>query len=292
MDREKVNFAKMNALGNEIIVADMRERTDIIGSSLAQTLKADPSLTFDQIMSIHDPRTPGTDAYIHIINADGSLSGACGNGMRCVTAALSAESGKMHFIFETNSAFLSSFEQSNGEFTVDLGVPHFDWDKIPLSEEFADTRHIELNIGPADEPVLHSPSVVNVGNPHALFWVKQDVWSYELERCGPLIENHPLFPEGINVSLALVTAPDAITLRVWERGAGLTRACGTAAAAASVCGARLGYTERFVTVTMPGGALLVEWKDNNHILITGPVNYEFSGKITLADGAWQRETEG
>src|SRR5690606_437636 len=119
-------------------------------------------------------------------------------------------------------------------------------------------------------PVLHSPSVVSMGNPHAVFWVDRDVWSYELDRFGPLLENHPIFPERANISVALVTARDAIAIRTWERGAGLTRACGSAACAVAVSAARTGRTERRVTVTVPGGPLAIDWRDDDHVVMTGP----------------------
>src|SRR5262249_56445866 len=141
-------------------------------------------------------------------------------------------------------------------YTVDMGAPKFGWQDIPLAEEFRDTRYIELQIGPIDNPILHSPSAVSMGNPHAIFWV-EDVNAYDLGRFGPLLENHPIFPERANISLAHVTAPDALTLRTWERGAGLTKACGTAACAAAVAAARKGLTGRQVTVTLPDGKLII-----------------------------------
>jgi diaminopimelate epimerase len=173
---------------------------------------------------------------------------------------------------------------------VDMGVPKFGWREIPLAEEFRDTRAIELQIGPIEAPILHSPSVANIGNPHAIFWV-EDVWAYELEKFGPLLENHPIFPERANISLAQVTAPDAITLRTWERGVGLTRACGTAACAALVAAARTRRTGRSATVTLPGGALLIKWDERDHVWMTGPVELEFSGLFDPETGAFRREAE-
>ena len=189
-------------------------------------------------MAIHDPRTPGTANYIEIINSDGSMAQACGNGMRCVVQALAAETGQKLFTFETVAGILNAEEHADGTISVDMGVPRFGWQDIPLAEEFRDTRMIELQIGPIDAPVLHSPSVVSMGNPHAIFWVDDDVWSYELDRFGPLLENHPIFPERANITIANVTSPEALTIRTWERGAGLTRACGSAACAAAVSAAR------------------------------------------------------
>lgn len=284
-------FAKMNGLGNEIIVADMRGRADRVAPAAAIALNADPATRFDQIMAIHDPRTPGTANYIEILNSDGSRAQACGNGMRCVVQALAAETGQKLFTFETVAGILNAEEHADGSISVDMGVPRFGWQDVPLAEEFRDTRAIELQIGPIDDPVLHSPSVASMGNPHAIFWVDRDVWSYELDRFGPLLENHPIFPERANITIALVTAPDAMTIRTWERGAGLTRACGSAACAAAVSGARTGRTGREVTVTVPGGPLHIAWRADDHVVMTGPAEWEFSGTFDPATGAWQRDRQ-
>ncbi|MDH6231431.1 diaminopimelate epimerase [Mesorhizobium soli] len=284
-------FAKMNGLGNEIIVADMRGRMDRVTPAAAIALNADPATKFDQIMAIHDPRTADTINYIEIINSDGSQAQACGNGTRCVVQALSAETGRKVFTFETVAGILNAREHDDGLISVDMGKPRFGWQEIPLAEEFRDTRMIELQIGPIDAPVLHSPSVASMGNPHAIFWVDRDVWSYDLDRFGSMLENHPIFPERANISIAQVTARDAITLRTWERGAGLTRACGSAACAAAVCGARTRRTDRKVTVTVPGGPLVIEWRDDDHVIMTGPAEWEFSGAFDPATGAWQRDQQ-
>lgn len=289
MTAKPAQFAKMNGLGNEIIVADMRGRTDRVAPAAAIVLNADPATKFDQIMAIHDPRTPGTENYVAIINSDGSEAQACGNGMRCVTQALAAETGRKNFVFETVAGILTAEEHADGTLSVDMGKPRFGWREIPLAEEFRDTRMIELQIGPIDRPLLHSPSVVSMGNPHAIFWVDEDVWSYELEKFGPLLENHPIFPERANISIANVTAPDAIVLRTWERGAGLTRACGSAACAAAVCGARTRRTARKVTVTVPGGPLHIEWREDDHVIMTGPAEWEFSGRFDPESGTWTRD---
>jgi diaminopimelate epimerase len=172
-----------------------------------------------------------------------------------------------------------------------MGKPRFDWRDIPLAEEFRDTRMIELQIGPIDTPVLHSPSVASMGNPHAIFWVDNDVWTYDLERFGPMLEHHPIFPERANITIAQVTARDSLTMRTWERGAGLTRACGSAACAAAVSAARTGRTGRIVNVTVPGGLLRIEWRGDDHVVMTGPAEWEFSGTFDPATGAWTRDTE-
>jgi diaminopimelate epimerase len=286
-----VPFLKMNGLGNEIIVADMRGRRDRVTPAAAIAVNADPATKYDQIMAIHDPRTPGTFSYIEIINSDGSLAQACGNGMRCVTQALSAETGAKTFVFETLAGILTGEERADGLITVDMGKPRFGWQDIPLAEEFADTTGIELQIGPIDAPVLHTPSVVSMGNPHAVFWVKDDVWSYALDRFGPLLENHPIFPERANISIANVVAPDRIIMRTWERGAGLTRACGTGACAVLVSAARLKKTGRRATLTLPGGDLIVEWRADDHVMLTGPAELEFAGTLDPQTGSWSRERE-
>ena len=284
-------FAKMNGLGNEIIVADMRGRSDRVTPAAALALAADRATRFDQIMAIHDARSPGTGWFVDILNSDGSSAQACGNGMRCVVQALAAETGQKLFTFETVAGILNAEEHEDGRISVDMGTPKFGWRDIPLAEEFRDTRAIELQAGPIDAPVLHSPSVVSMGNPHAIFWVDEDVWTYELDKVGPLLENHPIFPERANITIAQVTSRNAMTIRTWERGAGLTKACGSAACAAAVAGARTGRTGRSIELTAPGGLLRVTWREDDHVVLTGPAEWEFSGQFDPITGAWARETE-
>jgi diaminopimelate epimerase len=139
--------------------------------------------------------------------------------------------------------------------------------------------------------VLHSPSALSMGNPHAVFWVDRDVWSYELDRFGPLLENHPIFPERANITIAQVTSRDSMVIRTWERGAGLTKACGSAACASVVAAARTNRTGRSVRLSVPGGELHVEWRDDDHVVLTGPAEWEFSGRFDPATGAWTRDAE-
>jgi diaminopimelate epimerase len=275
-------FLKMNGLGNEITVLDLRGSAARVTREEARAIAADPRSRFDQLMALHDPQTPGTDAYLRIYNTDGSESGACGNGTRCVAWAMLADPVMARpagdaLVLETRAGLLPTRRVGDAAFTVDMGPPRLRWDEIPLRDPFQDTRSIELQIGPIDAPILHTPAVVNMGNPHAVFFV-DDPDAYELERIGPLLENHPIFPERANISLARVLDPAHIRLRVWERGAGLTRACGSAACAALVAAARKRLTGRRATVTLPGGDLLVEWRESDgHVLMTGPVEVEHDG---------------
>ena len=272
-------FRKMSGLGNEILVVDLRDgRAFDLSPSVVQAIAKQPLSHFDQMMVLSEPRSFGTQAYVRIYNADGSEAEACGNGMRCIGWLEAEQTGRRAFAFETRAGRLQVDVAGREHIRVDMGAPKFGWRDIPLAEAFADTRAIELQVGPIDKPILHSPSVANVGNPHAIFWV-EDVAAYDLGRIGPMLEHHPVFPERANISLATVTSSDAITLRTWERGAGLTRACGSAACAATACAARKGLTGRHVLVTLPGGPIDIEWGEDDHIRMTGPVEFAYAGTL-------------
>jgi diaminopimelate epimerase len=274
-------FVKMNGLGNEIVVVDMRAQPQAITAADARAAAA--AEPCDQLMTLYPPRTGGTDAFVRIFNNDGSEAGACGNGMRCVADILFRESQKDALIVETKAGLLHCRHgKAERVWTIDMGPPRFNWNDIPLAEEFHDTRAIELQIGPIDRPILHSPAVVSMGNPHAVFWV-EDVNAYDLAKIGPMLECHPIFPERANISLAEVASREHLVVRTWERGAGLTRACGSAACAAAVSAARTRRTGRKVTVTVPGGDLGIEWREaDDHVLMTGPVEYEREGRFDQA----------
>jgi diaminopimelate epimerase len=277
-------FLKMNGLGNEITVVDLRGTSARVSAAEARAIASDPRSRFDQLIVVHDPRSPGTDAYLRIYNTDGSESAACGNGTRCVAWAMfedpaMARPAADELLLETEAGLLPVQRIGATEFTVDMGEPRLNWDEIPLRDPFQDTRSIELQIGPIDDPILHTPAAVNMGNPHAVFFV-EDVMAYELDKIGPLLENHPIFPERANISLAAVRSRDHIVLRVWERGAGLTKACGSAACAALVAAARKRLTGRKARVTLPGGDLFIEWRERGgHVLMTGPVEREHEGTL-------------
>lgn len=275
----------MNGLGNEIVVLDLRHTRLQLTPARVRAVASQSRSHFDQMMVLHAPRVQGTDAYVVIYNADGSESAACGNGTRCIGSYEKRRTGRNAFIFETKAGLLKVAVASDDAITVDMGEPRFKWNEIPLAEEFHDTRKIELQIGPIEKPILHSPSVVNVGNPHALFFV-DDVSAHDLGRFGPMLENHPMFPDRANISLVQILNREAIKIRTWERGTGLTQACGTAACAAAVSSMRRELTDRRVTVSLPGGDLIIEWLANNRILMTGPAQLEYQDTLpdqVLAD---------
>jgi len=287
-----VPFVKMNGLGNEFAVFDGRRfpvpRTPEAIRALGS---GDGSIGFDQMIVI-EPSKAGADAFMRIYNRDGGEVDACGNASRCIAALLMDETGRRTATIETNAGLLNAFDSGTRDLvTVDMGSPRFGWQEIPLAEPFHDTRTIELQIGPIDAPILHSPSAVSMGNPHAVFWV-DDVEAYDLARLGPLLENHPIFPERANISLAHVTSREAMAVKTWERGVGLTRACGTAACASAVAAMRKGLVDRRVTVTLPGGPLVIEWRADGHVLMTGPIETEFEGALDLDTLAWTASERG
>jgi diaminopimelate epimerase len=283
-----ITFRKMNGLGNEIVVVDLRGRPEAIreafSAALARAAGRSGVTHFDQMMVLHDPRSAETEAYVRIYNIDGSESGACGNGMRCVSWVVAEETGRKALRFETRAGVLEARVIDSGRIAVDMGTPRFGWQDIPLARPFPDTTAIYLEVGETDVPALRLASVANVGNPHAVFWVN-DVHAYDLARFGAALEGHPVFPERANISLARVTSPRDIAVRTWERGAGLTKACGSAACASAVCAVRKGLAERRVTVTLPGGPLDIEWRADDRVWMTGPVEFEQAGVLDAFETA-------
>ncbi len=274
-----IPYLKMNGLGNDFVVIDNRQLNYQFSSEQIRAISnRETGIGCDQFIIMDTPPS-GADILMRIYNYDGGEVEACGNATRCIAAVISKELGKNNIIVATSVGFLPSIV--NGDLvSVDMGKPLFAWDQIPLSEEFSDTTKIELQIGPIDDPILHTPAVVNVGNPHAIFFVKEDPDVYELELFGPMLENHPIFPERANISIAQVTAQNEIKLRVWERGVGLTKACGTAACATAICAVRLNLTNQEVAIDLPGGRLNLHWrKSDNHIIMSGAYSLDGSGII-------------
>jgi diaminopimelate epimerase len=265
---------KMNGIGNEILVLDLRGSAATVAPRDARAIHS--ALPYDQLMALHAPRTPGADAAMLIYNNDGSLSGACGNGTRCVAFALARNDGPAQLLLDTDSGPLRSWRVSETVFTVDMGRPRLGWGEIPLARDGGDTRDIVL-----DPPVVGAPAhfaAANMGNPHAIFFVP-DANAVDLATLGSPLEHHPLFPERANISFAQILTRDAIRLRVWERGVGVTRACGSAACACVVAAARAGLTGRRATVTLPGGDLVIDWREDDHVYMTGPVELEFETRL-------------
>jgi diaminopimelate epimerase len=279
MDQQApVHFRKMNGLGNDFVVLDARNRAMAIDETKARAI-ADrkTGIGCDQLIVLEPSRK--ADVRMQIWNNEGFEVESCGNASRCIGDMLFNELHKDRATIDTKGGFLVAEKAGNGLVRIDNGAPRFDWNDIPLSEKFHDTRHIELQVGPIDAPLIHSPSVVNVGNPHCIFWVK-DLDVIDLGKVGPMLEHHPLFPERCNITLARVDAKDHVTIRVWERGAGLTKACGTAACAVMAAGFRIKVLGPKATVSLPGGDLFMERRDSDgHILMTGPVSYDFEGEL-------------
>ena len=260
---------KMNGAGNAFAIFDARDRR--FTPSPEQLREIAQTLQVDQIMSIE--ADVGADAFMRIWNADGSEVKACGNGTRAVAHLLLEESGKDQVKIRTEADLLRGSRAEGGLVSVDMGSPLLGWEDIPLSEAM-NVRGVDVKIGPMDNPYLSLPAVVNMGNPHAVFFV-DNVDDYDIPAIGPLVEWHPLFPEGTNVGFAQIIDRETIRLRVWERGAGLTKACGTGACAALVCAARAKKTERKAKLILDGGELTIHWDETtDHVIMTGPVELE------------------
>ncbi len=280
----KMPFSKMNGLGNQIIVADMRESTHALTQQAILTLSADPQTHFDQIMAIHKTTKNEADFRIEIWNADGSIAKACGNGTRCVIAWLTDHNFGENFRLETPAGIIEGKRQTNNLISVDMGCPNFNAKEMPVSREIIDTNHVEITAGPLKDACL-----VSVGNLHAIFFVENDIQHIPLEKYGPKLEHDPLFPERCNISIAYAISQKSLNLRTWERGAGLTQACGSAACASAVAAYRRGLTKRHIDVNLPGGTLNIFYREDNHIIMTGQTNYEFSGFFNPLTGSYKKD---
>ncbi|HEX2558635.1 diaminopimelate epimerase [Phenylobacterium sp.] len=269
-------FLKMNGLGNDFVVVDALAAPFAPSADEVRAL-ADRGrgIGCDQLVAI-EPST-AADVRVRFWNADGEAVGACGNASRCVAQWVMDRTGRDAAVLETDAGLLSA-TRAGRNVTVDMGRPRLRWDEIPLAEDM-DTRGIELQVGPIDNPVLHTPGCVSMGNPHVVFFVS-GAQAAPVREVGPLIERHMLFPEGVNVGFAQIKARDRIRLRVWERGAGLTLACGTGACAALVAAHRRGLVDRRATLELDGGELVIEWRvEDDHVLMTGPAVLEYEGTL-------------
>ncbi len=269
-------FLKMHGLGNDFAVFDARKQALALDAATARAI-ADRRLGVgcDQVIVIA-PAANGADAAMRIYNADGGEVESCGNAARCVAQLLMAEKGTGTVRLETAGGPLVCSE-SNGLVTVDMGAPRFDWKDIPMSSA-ADTNKFSFAV----DGVSVEASAVSVGNPHCVIFVG-DAERAPVAEVGPQIERHPLFPERTNVEFATVQSQERIRMRVWERGAGITQACGTGACAAAVAAARRGLAARKVDVVLDGGTLVIEWRESDgHVLMTGPATLAFRGEIELS----------
>jgi diaminopimelate epimerase len=264
-------FRKMHGLGNDFVVLDARREPIALSDAGARAI-ADRrrGIGCDQIMIIERPRNGG-DAFLAIRNADGGVVESCGNGTRCVARLLLDETGKDALTLETLGGPVVA-RRAGALVSIDMGPANLDWQAIPLREA-VDTLHVPIAAGDLKDAVA-----VNIGNPHAVFFVK-DAETIDLTTLGPKIEHDPVFPARTNVEAVQVLSPSHVRMRVWERGVGITQACGTGACAAAVAAARRGLTERKVVVTLDGGDLAVEWRADNHVIMTGPVADVFSGTL-------------
>jgi diaminopimelate epimerase len=266
-------FIKMHGLGNDFVVIDARQRPFAPGEAGARAL-ADrhTGVGFDQLIVVEPPRDSRAAAFMRIQNADGGEVSACGNATRCLARLLFEDSADTEVVLETAAGLITA-RHADGDghlYTVDMGPARDGWQEIPLAEA-CDTDHLPLARGPLADPVA-----VNVGNPHAVFFVA-DAAAIDLEQLGPDLEHDPLFPERANIGVAQIIDAGALRLRVWERGVGLTQACGTGACAAAVAAHRRGLTDRKVQVSLDGGDLAIEWLTNGHVEMTGPASISFTG---------------
>ena len=268
-------FIKMHGLGNDFVVIDARDRPLALSNQEAQAIADRHSgVGCDQLLILEKPAKPNlADVFMRILNADGSESGACGNGTRCVADLLMRESGRDKLVIETAAGLLDAERAAGGRVSVDMGPARLDWREIPLKEA-CDTNHVPLALGP-----LKDPAAVNMGNPHAVFFV-DDAAKIDLAALGPVLERHAMFPERANIGVAQLIGPDRLRLRVWERGVGITLACGSGACAAAVAAARRGLTGRKVAIELERGELELEWLKDGHVLMTGPVAVSFTGVLS------------
>lgn len=269
-------FIKMHGLGNDFVIFDARETPLALDAAEARAL-ADrrEGVGCDQVVILEPARRDDAAVYLRFLNADGGEVGACGNGTRCAASLLLTAAAAEEIALETRAGLLRARMAANRLVSVDMGAARFGWRDIPLAREM-DTLHLELSRDGLADPVATS-----MGNPHATFFVP-DIAGVPLSTLGPQLEHDPLFPERANIGAAQVTGPDTLRLRVWERGAGLTRACGSGACAAAVAAARRGLTGRRVRVEVDGGPLDIEWREDGHVLMAGPVAIAFVGEVDPA----------
>jgi diaminopimelate epimerase len=268
-----VGFRKMHGAGNDFVVIDRRGGAVSLTPACIRALgDRRRGIGFDQLILLDPPETMGADVFMRIFNPDGSAAGACGNATRCVAETLGQESGRETLVVQTVAGLLPAQRLGDGRVRVDMGPPRFDWEDIPLAHA-CDTLHLPL---PGD------PAACSMGNPHATVFVS-DAEDAAHAAAGAALEHDPMFPERANIGFAQILGPAAIRLRVWERGAGLTLACGSGACAALVNAQRRGRTGREAELILDGGTLAIEWREaDSHVLMTGPTATAFCGELDLS----------
>ena len=269
-------FIKMHGLGNDFVVVDARREPFELDEAAARAI-ADrrAGVGCDQFIVMEPPRDPEAEVFMRIRNADGGEVEACGNATRCIARLMMEERGPGPVPIETEAGLLLAADAGPRGISVDMGEARLDWRDIPLAREM-DTLHLDLARGPLRDPVG-----VNIGNPHAVFFV-EDAEAVDLATLGPDLEHDPLFPERANIGVAQMLGPAGLKVRVWERGVGITRACGTGACAAAVAAHRRGLTGREVEVRLDGGVLALEWRADGHVVMTGPASTAFHGVLNGA----------
>lgn len=289
-----MNFLIMNGAGNRFAVFDARNQVDFNLTKTHVQMICKPGspamgpLGADQLIILRKPKATlaedvasedmAADIFMEIYNREGSEVDACGNATRCAAWLVMEETGEDIAVVQTNDAHLSCTRTGPLSVAVDMGEPKLDWSQIPLKEPMH-THHIDVKLGPIDNPTLSNPGAVNMGNPHCVFFV-EDFETVKPHLAGPMIEYHPLFPEQANVGFARIEGPDKIRLKVWERGVGMTQACGTGACAAVVAAHRQKRADRMVEVEVDGGTLHIHWRGiDNHVIMSGPVELEGRGTL-------------
>lgn len=278
---QTIPFLKMHGLGNDFVMIDCRGKNapKLTNTQIVHIADRRRGIGCDQLILLERPKSDRAGIFMRIYNPDGSEAGACGNATRCIADLYMGEEGVMECVVETVSGLLSCTRAENWQICVDMGLPGISWEKIPLSKE-CDTLHL---------PLEGDPVGVSMGNPHCVYFC-ENALDVAVDKLGPKTEHDPLFPKRTNVEYVSIQGKDHLRMRVWERGAGITQACGTGACASAVAAVRRGLTGRKVRVTLDGGDLLIHWRESDdHVLMTGPAAYSFEGAITFHDDKDERD---
>jgi len=278
-----IRVHRMHGAGNKILVADLRCVEWRPDAEWVRSLNNMSDFAFDQLMTVERSSRPGVAADVDIFNNDGSTARACGNGTRCVADVLIREAGASSTVIATRAAEIVCEQLASGEYRVDMGRPTFSPSQIPIAWDVPDTSSVLLARPDGRDDGLGEAALAGIGNPHAVFFVR-DLSATDVGALGPTYETHPIFPDRANISFVQLTSRNSMFLKVWERGAGATQACGSGACATLVSAVRRGLADRKASVLMPGGELTIEWRaDDDHVLLSGPVEYERTAIVAIGD---------